>query len=58
MPGKSKKVTLTLEFKDLHGNAHPALGVVTIPFINASALLTDSKRILKCETDKFLLPKN
>ena len=55
---KIEKLTLTLEFKDLHGNAHPTLGVVTSPFINASALLSDSNRTLKCETDKFLMPKN
>jgi len=55
---KIEKLTLTLEFKDLHGNAHPTLGVVTIPFINASALLTASNRTLKCEADKFLMPKN
>ncbi len=54
---KITKVTLTLEFKDINGNAHPSLGTVIIPFINSSTLLNDGKRSLKLETDKFLIPK-
>ena len=55
---KIERVTLTLEFKDLAGNAHPTLGTVVIPFINSSVLLRDGNRTLKVETDKFLIPKN
>jgi hypothetical protein len=55
---KIERLTLTLEFKDLHGNAHPTMGTVTIPFNNASALLNSNNRTLKCEADKFLMPKN
>lgn len=55
---KIAQVTLTLEFKDVNGNAHPTLGMVVIPFINSSALLNDGKRTLKLEADKFLMSKN
>ncbi|MGZ8544891.1 MAG: hypothetical protein ACXWV0_06320 [Flavisolibacter sp.] len=55
---KIERLTLTMEFKDLQGNAHPTMGTVSIPFINASALLNSSKRTLKCETDRFLMPKS
>lgn len=55
---KIERVTLTLEFKDMNGNAHPTLGKVVIPFLNSSALLNDRNRTLKLETDQFLMPKN
>ena len=54
---KIEKVTLVMEFKDIKGNPHPTLGSITIPFLNSSALLNDGKRILKLETDKFLMAK-
>ncbi len=46
-----ERVSLTLEFKDLAGNAHPSLGSVVIPFPNSSALLNDGQRILRLQTD-------
>jgi hypothetical protein len=55
---KIEKVTLTLEFKDITGKPHPTMATVVVPFLNISALLKDGNNILKCETDKFLLPKN
>jgi hypothetical protein len=55
---KIEKVILTLEFKDLNGNPHPTMATVTIPFLNASALLKEGNYTLTCEADKFLMPKN
>lgn len=55
---KIDRVSMTLEFKDAQGNPHPIFGSKTILFMNASALLTDSKSNLICETDGFLMPKN
>ena len=55
---KIEKVVLTLEFKDLNGNPHPTMATVTIPFLNANALLKDGNYKLVCETDKFLMPRN
>lgn len=55
---KIEKIILTLEFKDLNGNPHPTMATVTIPFLNASALLKGGNNILVCETDKYLMPKN
>ncbi len=55
---KIEKVVLMLEFKDLNGNPHPTMATVTIPFMNAYALLKDGNNILVCETDKFLMPRN
>ncbi len=54
---KIERVTLTLEFKDLNGNAHPTMSTVVVPFLNSSALLNDRNRTLKLETDKFLMAK-
>lgn len=55
---KVEKIILTLEFKDLNGKPHPTMATVTIPFLNASALLKEGNSLLVCEADKFLMPKN
>lgn len=51
---KIEHVSLTLEFRDVNGNLHPALGQKTIQFSNAATFLDNfDKRILICTADKY-----
>ncbi|MGN6417457.1 MAG: hypothetical protein ACTHMC_08200 [Pseudobacter sp.] len=44
-------VTITLEFKDQYGSAHPTLGNKVIHFNNAIGMMDQSKQSLKCYID-------
>lgn len=50
---KIDEVTVTLEFKDKNGNAHPTMGSKTISFNNADMYLDFKKWQLYCKTDQF-----
>jgi hypothetical protein len=51
---KIETVSLKLEFRDVNGNLHPALGQKTIQFSNAATFLDNfDKRILICTADKY-----
>jgi hypothetical protein len=54
---KIEAVTITLEFKDQHGNIHSTTGGQTIQFNISNGLLTNTKRKMTGATDGFFIPK-
>ena len=54
---KIEGISITLEFRDQHGNLHPTLGQKTITFSNASGFLNGYfERKMICTTDWYFNP--
>lgn len=53
---KIEGVSVVLEFKDQHGNLHPALGNKTITFSNAYGFLNNEYQSMECVTDGSFAP--
>ncbi len=54
---KIESVSVTLEFRDVNGNAHPSSGQKTITFPSAATFLDNfDKRVLVCIADSYFNP--